>query len=708
MKRKFTQMIMLMCAMMCTSVVVKAQSTNLSKTAKSLEAKFAKMPQHRAAQRRATEGTDYALLDSVISDTHRAHYRYNEYGWLVSEKHYKWNDTGNENSGMMFDTEESYLLEYDFDDLGRCTRYSKYKYNADESKGVETERIVSVWTSEREHHEKYYSLTDFYHDFEELTLVEEMAYDKFGNPCLNKSYSWNSETERMELTDFVELKFTGCAVVLKYDETNTNYEIDFDYALMQLYCEYNVNFRKNDGLNAFKLETETDGLTTTKTRYVIEFSYDDEYDLSKLDSYWELAEKEVITLTPSRNRYASAFYYDRGDAIDMPSDEHDNYSSSTRAGSEMVLDASYIFEWDEYERLVKLVCTDSYGDVKTYTCSYANNKYNEIDLIEFEKSWINHWEYSEGTCVKGSFYGEVKEENTDYTYNNYYKETAAPAILRSYELQEGDNHIYFEEDGWCYEGFKVAEWVWNEATKTEELQVTCGEMLVRRTENSNGRYVPDNPAYNYEFPVGMYFPHIEKMDENVNRDKAIIYLKWDIEEGGWNVARDGNDVATVISHYTNEKGQIINETITYLFDTKSERMVALPDLNQTIFSFDALNRLSTIENSDFTVHYVYLNDDCNYLKESYSIDKATGNKYDICKYYYSAGKYIPPYTDIEEVKTAGKAWSINGTSVIADGDIVLYTVNGQIVARGNGAVVAPQNGIYIVDVNGTRTKILIR
>jgi hypothetical protein len=137
-------------------------------------------------------------------------------------------------------------------------------------------------------------------------------------------------------------------------------------------------------------------------------------------------------------------------------------------------------------------------------------------------------------------------------------------------------------------------------------------------------------------------------------------------------------------------------------------MVALPDLNQTIFSFDALNRLSTIENSDFTVHYVYLNDDCNYLKESYSIDKATGNKYDICKYYYSAGKYIPPYTDIEEVKTSGKSWSINGTSVIADGDIVLYTVNGQIVARGNGAVVAPHNGIYIVEANGTRTKILIR
>ncbi len=78
-----------------------------------------------------------------------------------------------------------------------------------------------------------------------------------------------------------------------------------------------------------------------------------------------------------------------------------------------------------------------------------------------------------------------------------------------------------------------------------------------------------------------------------------------------------------------------------------------------------------------------------------------------CLDYEFDGKYIYPYTDIEEA-VVEEGWSLNGYTIIADGEIQLYNLNGQIVARGNGAAVAPQSGLYIVDVDGKRVKVLIR
>ena len=128
--KNITRFLMLVCMVLCTSASAQAQFVGHQKITESLNSKLAKVPQRRVVHRNAAEEVAIVLLDSVISDTHRAYYKYNECGWLVSEKHYKWNDTGDENSGMMFDTEESYLLEYEFDAQGRCTRYAEFQYNA--------------------------------------------------------------------------------------------------------------------------------------------------------------------------------------------------------------------------------------------------------------------------------------------------------------------------------------------------------------------------------------------------------------------------------------------------------------------------------------------------------------------------------------------------------------------------------------------------
>lgn len=701
MRRNFTRMVVLVCAVLCASAGVQAQSVGHRKAAESLNAMLTKVPQHRAMHRNATEEVDIVLLDSVISDTHRAYYEYNEYGWLVSEKHYAWNDTGDENSGIMFDTEESYFLEYDLDEQGRCTRYAQFQYNADETKGREVERVIVTWTGDREHTEQYFSLSEWEEGWDGLELVEELSYDRYGNLCLYKEYEWDSESGAMVLDEFMEMKFTANVMEYYYDENGIFRGFDF-IDDVDLYCCYNVDYERGYDLEGFKVDEVVEGLTTTKTYYEIDkyLGEDEVIDLDNLDPYWELDEEEIVTLNPSRNRYASIYSYSYTVSYDESYDNVDMIQS-TRSGSDKEFNWSYTFEYDKYDRLVKWVSTDSYGYVETYTCSYVNDEYNEITLEEFEKSWVNRYgDDDEGACLRGSFYGEVDEENTSYGGDE------APATRRSDELQEGYNELHFEEGGWIYEGYKHAEWVWDEDSETEVLQVTSGDMHIHRNGGTDGGYRANDPADNYEFPIGMFFMGVESESVGI----SLMYrldLAWDMEIGGWRIMH-GQDNCIITSHYTNAQGQIVDEIKTYVFDAKSERMVVLPDVDLTIYSFDAQNRLSTIEYSAYTVHYVYLNDDCDYLAESYSIDNASGDKYDVCKYYYSTGKYTPPYTDIEEVKTAEKAWNVNGTSVIADGDIVLYTVNGQVVARGNGVVVAPQYGLYIVEINGTRAKIVIK
>lgn len=701
MKRNFTRMVVLVCVVLCASASVQAQPAVHRKAAEPLDAMLAKMPQRRAMEQRAVEEVDIVLLDSVVSDTHRAYYEYNEYGWLVSEKLYEWNDTGDGKGSVMFDTEESYFLEYEFDGQGRCTRYARFRYNADETKGEETERVIVTWTGDREHTEQYYYSDDYSdtgEEWEGLELLEELSYDKYGNPCLYKEYEWDDESGAVVLDEFMELKFTTNVMEYYYDENGVYEGMDYgDNA--EFYCYYEVEYERGYSLEGFKVDEVVDGLTTTKTYYEIDeyLGEDDVVDLANLDLYWKLDGEETVTLNPSRNRYASICYYESA-----AWDEEFDTVQPTRSGGDMEFSWSYTFEYDEYDRLVKWVSTDSYGYVETYTCSYVNNEYNEITLEEFEQSWLNReGDSDEDACLRGRFYGEVDEENTSYGGD------AAPATRRTEELREGHNDIWFEEDGWSYEGFKYAEWVWDEASETEVLQVTFGEMHISRRGSTNGGYRPEHPAGNYEFPMGMFFMRVEYVSMETN-PMHKIRLEWDVEKGEWRAVKGGDmEGIAVTSHYTNEKGQIVNETKTYVYDAKSGRMVALPDVDQTVYSFDALKRLSTIEYPTCTVHYVYLNDDCNYLLESYSVDNASGSKYNVCKYYYSTGKYTAPYTDIEEVKAAEQAWSISGTSVFADGDIVLYTVGGQVVARGNGMVAAPQGGLYIVEVNGTQAKIVI-
>ena len=68
---------------------------------------------------------DVIHLDSVISDQERIYYTYNEFGYLTSQKTYRF-----EEDTWTFQTDErdSFLSEYTFDEQNRCVDYSHYVY----------------------------------------------------------------------------------------------------------------------------------------------------------------------------------------------------------------------------------------------------------------------------------------------------------------------------------------------------------------------------------------------------------------------------------------------------------------------------------------------------------------------------------------------------------------------------------------------------
>ena len=860
---------------------VKSPALKLPEKLGKVEQQMALSPVRRM-EAQEKDAQDVVLLDSVIGDGYCKYYEYNEQGWLVSAKIYEW-----EEDALLLDTEESFLLEYDFDGLGRCTRYSYFLCKADATKGQEIERVEVEWASgSYTRIEKYYEACR--EGVEDVDLIGEVRFDKYGNICMIKTYDWDEESETMVLEDCEEMKFTG--YVMEMDEDG---DLDFDDELFYIHCYYYVSYgssgwedRQYKYIYGFKVDNTTEGGTITRTRYEIDLDEEngDVIDFALLDSYWELDEAVEITLTPSGNRFASIDIYEgeENDYVEnYPQEELPTVTDkpmATRAANDWVLEYRWYFEWDEYERLTKIVYTDCEENCvdETYTCTYHDNKYRTITLDELLDAWNCYWEDLDSdddyNLTQAGFYGKAHKEcmnwgggyaeriNDEYdangrvthyteaevyyseeelggndlngdgivstereeynyeewltydaegniveriSYGDYYEASRAyrkrvyvnewtdgrymsgsreyegvskegpwrlvgediyiyeedPATnpnvtpvegwyryyehdfgtwygnkweitdgayyevsvdpetgefpttgyapaTRSEELEEGHYDIYFEEDGWVYEGYKYVGYVWDEATETEVLKVAHGEMHIRRRGGSNGFYTAGDPADNYEFPLGPYFWMTEYAEVSPGIDVSGYFVYWDMEQERW-MSHSGSYV--IRTHYTNEKGEIVNEGKIYDFDSESERMKETGYQPHNIYSFDAFGRVSAIRYNAYTLHYVYLNDECNYLLESYTTDNAdpSGHKYDVCKYYYSNGKYISPETEIDTIESEG-AWHLDGNTVVAEGPISLYNLNGQLVARGHGTVTVEQNGLYIMEVNGQQMKLWMR
>lgn len=480
---------------------------------------------------------------------------------------------------------------------------------------------------------------------------------------------------------------------------------DSDYYLIQAGFYGKAHKERMDWEDGYaeriNVEYDNDGRVTHCTEVEVYYS-EEELGGGDLNGDDEVStEREVYN-------YEEWFTYDAEGNI-VVSISYDDYYEASRAYKKYVYvdeqtDGRYMTGRREYEGASKEGPWTLVGeDINIFEEDPATNP--DAESVE---GWYRYYDYDNGTWYGDKWEimnGEYYKVSVDPETGEFPDAAYAPAT-RSEELEEGYSGFYFEENGWMYEGYKEVGYVWDGDTETEVLKVVAGEMRIYRRDRLNRFYTAD-PADNYEFPLGPYFWMTEYEDMMPGIDWREYFVYWDVEQEKW-IAPEGESYI-IRTYYTNEQGQIVNEERAYGFDSESECMKETGSQIYNIYSFDELGRVSTIRYNEYTLHYVYLNDEYNYLLESYVTDNADpqGIKYSVCKYYYREGKYTNPETEVDLLESKG-TWHVNGNTIVADGFIRLYNLSGQLVACGEDMVIVEQNGLYIIEVNGRQAKLWIK
>ena len=458
------------------------------------------------------------LLDSVISENRKEYYRYNNHGWLQSKEVYNL-----EGNNFVLDTEESFRGEYEFDAMDRIVSYNYYEYNEDGSAYV-SEKMTSTWTGAKAHIEKYYSTSE-YDEWEGLQLVSEYGYDEFGNISIMKEYEWDYEKNVMELDEVLIAEFTRNVMEYYYTEEGyydgMDYNEDLLYRYMTCYIEAD-----NYELYGEKYDTKVDGLTTTKTLYTADKYFDDEQDIEKLiadiDSYWEYAEEEIITLTPKGNRFASIYYYSAPWEEDMPSyDDQPSYDEEveaipTRSQTNRVLESSYVMEYDELDRLTKCVNQgyDDDGSIYTHTYKYRNDKTYNYTIEELMDALYEYWD-NEGEGegpLSGYFYGEVSNEHVDVGYGY------ADKTIDEYDANGNILHLLVTEH--YYSESEMGQDENGDGILSTESRSYSGEFWY--TYNSNNKQISE-----------IFYDHSEESDYAYYKTDNIANMTDDGYLEGW-------------------------------------------------------------------------------------------------------------------------------------------------------------------------------
>lgn len=399
----------------------------------------------------------------------------------------------------------------------------------------------------------------------------------------------------------------------------------------------------------------------------------------------------------SNNEQISEIFYDHNEESDYAYYKTDNIANMT--------DDGYLEGWSEYEATAKngpwILVYESYD-------LYSDNVYEAYD-VRLYASWWREYNREEDYWYGRKY---VYQDGYEISYEidpttgefivpeNTFNGTVA--TRSGFAMYPGDNYISFVEDNWQYEGYIKCDYIFNEEDSTEVLKVMGGHLNIHWIGSSNGKYKYDHPSNNYNFPVGPIFYGI-MVEGDVIDDMGFIELYWDEEMEQW--ITPFNKLTTKTSHSKDSQGNITEISRKYRFSNETERMEVVSE-TITKYVFDEYKRLAYITDDSSTTFFEYLSKDSNYLLESYTVDGA-GNKYNVCKYYYSNGEYSFPYTEVKDIE-ADTEWSIDGLTITANGTITLFNMNGMKVATENDILQAPEAGIYIMDINGKRTKINIR
>ncbi len=294
------------------------------------------------------------------------------------------------------------------------------------------------------------------------------------------------------------------------------------------------------------------------------------------------------------------------------------------------------------------------------------------------------------------------QEEYNYEYPDY-DNTQPAAKVNINDFETGGNRIYFTEGDWMYMGFIEVEEMYDAESGTYKKEITNGKIIIEWL--GNHAYSYPHPSENYQSPVGINAYEFSSLSNIA--DMNVVSAYWDYELKTF-VTSNNRDYYTFKKHYPNDKGQVIEETLKYCFNGETIRMELVPGATiTTTYSYDDTARLTTIEYTNNTTHFEYL-DGTNYPQKEYTTD-AQGNESNVCTYYYSIGKYLWPVTnatDIEEVSATGIV--INGNHITADGKINVFTTSGSLVASGKDNITINGKGLYIVETGGSVHKFFVK
>lgn len=668
------------------------------------------------------------MLDSVVGDSYRKIYKYNEYGYITSVMTYR------KDSKWTIDTSDSYVQDYVFEADGRCT--SRIRYNVDgqgnrgtvESKGEITVKDGLTWE---------YT----YERFEDGNLhpVTAKAYDKWGNLSVEIAYETDWSSFEDYISTYNEKRYSASTHPGHYRQSS----FESAYRTYSVEAKSGKRTMNPDSLNlsygqTIKWET-IDGKLHCKyyaTRYL-----DSNAKLADLDKNLSLEREDVYELNADGTRpvsmtstyspgesYESSSYYtytwdDKGRLLGESYGATESSVSWKRAytyADDYVKEMSLMDAVNALSHNLKEYPEDEYcqfGHLATHTVENYGSNYSNTDETSY--TWDDNGHLVSAKWIESgteSWYDYGSEEPTTKEYSDtgeeyfHYNSDGHMSYMIGKEIEDdGDCEYYkmeyvYERGIWTdvneYSGDSIdGPWTSDNGSKKVRARKSARKSAAFTEDMSDGWH----DIYNedgvfitkgyYEVAEGKivagYYqqyinssaatpknPELNYTNPEVPMDitdewDAVASLAtwsyvWDTESEAWKL-QFGPEVA---EHIYRSGNDIICDT----YNREQQKT------GTTTFSLDDDERLVKQSSEDFEITYEYVDDDSNYLLETVT---TTGGKRSVQHYYYSLHDYTP--TAIENVTTTvakdDACYDMQGRRVVTPSAHGIYIVNGKKVVK---------------------------
>ncbi len=667
--------------------------------------------------------TQVNLLDSVISDSYRKIYKYNEYGYITSVMAYR------KDSKWTIDTSTSYIQDYVFDANGQCT--SRITYNVDEQGNRSTiedkgELVVKDGLTWENIYERF--------NDGKLHPSTSKAYDKWGNLSIEIVYETDWYSYEDYISSYTEKRYSGSI------HSGHRKQSSFESA----YCTYSVEAKSGERtmdpskLNLSFGSTDSWEILDGKLYFksYMTMNLDSEATVGNLDKYLTLTREDVYELNADGTRPVSmTSTFSRGESYEsmdwytytwddkgrLLSESHrgasnnlsykQSYSYADDYAKELsLMDAVYALKYELTEYPEDKYC--QFGHMASHVIENNGSNYEDHDQTSYLWDENGHLVYAKW-CEWGTEswydYGSEKQDSKEYNYSGYeyffYNSDGHMSYMTGldYDYEDGNEYykleyIYNEKGVWTdkkdYYGESIdGPWTSEDGSNKVRARRTAHKSAPVIDDMSDGyhdinyndgvflsqgsyqvedgkivfgychQYIPSSASIPHNPELNYTDPAVP-LDTTDDCDYAaecfmVWNYQWDTSSESWELMF-GPEFATHIYKNGND----------IVCDTYNKEQVKTAT---TTYSIDEEERLIKQSGSDCEITYEYLDDGSDYLLET--VTTIGGNR-SVQHYYYSLHDYTP--TGIKNVNSA------------TTGNDTYYDLQGRRISNPTA------HGIYIV------------